>query len=458
MIESLKALRAQKSPLKLFEFKEDDPRRARPISLEQQKKQSKELLTELKSKHSAALKRAAKSFSHNQSEYTLSKAQHIIAQENGFKKWTDLKAFAEHSDIARKAISSNEPQALDQDLKTLHIRCGSDIMHALAIAGFEGDFLNFSDPYVHGPVTNTDSLNEFIELRADFLKKEYQLRNEKFEDLLLEDYIELSKAKHYDRACIWLEHDSYDQLILARLLDFFSDAKNRPGRLEMINITHFPGVSKFHSIGSLPPEAMRVLWKEFKPISDTQLALGKQAWKALTSPTPKLMSELVLSNTPEIPTLAKAFRRHLQELPSTENGLGLTAQQTLQALYDRGPMNAEKLFHLNNNHYEYLTYMGDLQYWWVLKGLSDVENPAIAIKVNETDKKLKNEPDRNHYNNRKHWHITLTTTGKKLLRDETHWLRLNKVIFWVGGTKIDVSTGKAWTIRRSDQSLVEISV
>lgn len=331
-------------------------------------------------------------------------------------------------------------------------------MHTLAIAGFSGDFLCFSDPYVQGPVTHTENLSHFIKYRADFICEAYQLRNEDFESLLMDDYQSLRHIKAYERVCIWSEHDSYNQLILSKLLHFLSDKQHRPKQVEMINITHYPGVKKFHSIGSLPPEAMRILWQQFKVVSEKQFSIGKQAWEALTATTPVFMAAFIQSQPAEMPVLAHAFRRHLQELPSTENGLSFIEQQTLHILADKGPMNAVKLFYFNNNHYEPLTYMGDLQYWHVLTHLAEAEKPAITIDNDERDKQKPHAPDRNHYNNRKHWHISLTPTSKALFQDNAHWLRMNTIKRWIGGTQIDTSTGRAWTIRRSDHSLVEISV
>src|SRR5690348_274580 len=111
--------------------------------------------------------------------------------------------------------------ALDAGLRTLHIRCGHDIMHKLAVADFGGDFLWFADPYVQGPVPRTETLKEFVRIRATFLEEHHGVHDE-FEPLM-ESYRDLEKARDYELVNIWMEHDSYDQLVLAKLLDFFSD-------------------------------------------------------------------------------------------------------------------------------------------------------------------------------------------------------------------------------------------
>jgi len=71
----------------------------------------------------------------------------------------------------RASSEAVQPQANpgggeDGDLRTLHIRCGSDIRNGLRRAGFGGAFLEFSDPYCLGPVRNSGSL---LAERAAFL-------------------------------------------------------------------------------------------------------------------------------------------------------------------------------------------------------------------------------------------------------------------------------------------------
>jgi hypothetical protein len=171
----------------------------------------------------------------------LHEAQQVIARENGFRKWTDLKSHIDRIAIEQQAIVEERPSALDDGERTLHIRCGTDIMYDLVLCGFSGDFPSFADPYVEGPVPQTQSLEEFVRIRADYLEQD--------REACFRSYLDLERACDYAVVHIWMEHDSYDQLILARLLYFFSNASARPKRLRMINITHFPGFERFIGLG-----------------------------------------------------------------------------------------------------------------------------------------------------------------------------------------------------------------
>ncbi len=433
MIHSLATLRAQlATPTpRDVEFDASDPRHLTPLSLEQQKKRAKELLRAWRAKDHAALARASRQTS---GEPQLNDAQQVIAAEQGFRKWTDLKAHIEQINSARLALTRGEPSALDADERTLHIRCGSDVMHKLAVAGFDGDFLSFADPYVQGPVPATDSLEEFIALRAGFLASAGFVSEEVARTRLTQDYAGLGRSQDYARVCIWSEHDSHDQLILARLLHFFHQAAQRPTRLRLLCVTHFPGVKRFNGIGQLPPAALRVLWAQFADVTPPQLSLGHRAWATVTAPSPEALRDLIAGGTPDLPTLAPALRRHAQELPSVENGLSLTQHLTLQILADKGGMNAARLFGWYTHHYEPLPFLGDSGYWSVLSGLAETRHPALHLD------RQGSQP--------KDWRVSLTPVGKQLLNRQADWLALNAVFRWIGGVSIDGQATSTWRFDR----------
>lgn len=434
MLVNLATVSAERAthPLPSFEFPSGDARRLELLSLEQQKKRAKELLRQLRAGETSALARlqqAQPKAVPSAEGVRLSDAQNILAHEHGFSRWSDFHAHIEQARIARQAIAQGAPTALDGDRRTLHIRCGNDILHSLAIAGFTGDFLVFADPYVQGPVPQTKSLEGFLRIRAEFLapwagSKEAALAR------LKDEYGALERAGDYSRVALWFEHDSYDQLILARLLAHFAQTGSPPRNLQLVNVSHFPGVKRFQGLGHLPPDALRLVWRDFAEVTGPQLSLGQRAWEALTSPSPEGLEAIAQSGTSALPALAPALKRHLRELPSENNGLGLTEELTLKVLTEKGPLQASKLFGWYQNHYEPLPFWGDLQYWKVLSGLAQAARPALSIA----------EPGASPSD----WHVQITALGEKLLEGSANWLDENHVRRWVGGVFIDSRKPPVW--------------
>ena len=111
------------------------------------------------------------------------------------------------------------------------------------------------------------------------------------EKLVLAERRLQSAAERYQRIVLWFEHDTYDQLILARCLAHF--AERPPRRLELISPgTIIRAVSRFIGLGQLPPEALRLLWGDRVPVSDGCLRAGQSVWSMLRSPDPRPLADL----------------------------------------------------------------------------------------------------------------------------------------------------------------------
>ncbi len=400
------------------------------LNLEQQKKRAKELLKAWQADDPEALARLA---AKNQHPAKLADAQRTIARELGFTKWEGLKAHTQATAIEQAALRSGSPSALDGDARTLHIRCGSDIRDGLAIAGFRGDYLSFAYPFVHGPAPSADPISNFIDTGARFLASVgFGQSEDAARARLTEEFAGLDKAPGYDRVCFWFEHDAYDQLCLIFLLDWFAKPSRRPIQVDLICCTGYPGVTDFHGLGELPPEALRRLWPGRRPVTMAQYGLGQQAWHALIQPTPEALFDLVAPGTPQLPPMAPAILRQLRELPASTNGLGLSEQLALTILKREGPMTGGRLFGRYTNNYEPLVFMGDLGFYnIILRRLAAAPNPAITHE--------KESGGRDWWRNVMH----LTQTGIDLLESHVNWLQIAPVDRWVGGTEIQ-SGAPAW--------------
>ena len=104
------------------------------LNFEQQGKRAKELLKAARAGEPEALARF-------KSSPRLAEAQYLIAQELRFDNWAALKrhiaAMTREREAAQAqvALTSDAPSLLDGELRTLHIRCGSDIEAPLQDAG-----------------------------------------------------------------------------------------------------------------------------------------------------------------------------------------------------------------------------------------------------------------------------------------------------------------------------------
>ena len=121
-----------------------------------------------------------------------------------------------------------------------------------------------------------------------------------------------------------------------------------------------------------------------------------------------------------------ALLRHLQELPSTLNGLSLTEQLTLEILNEES-ITAGQLFGKLMRERDPLPWLGDVMYWFILQSM--MKASLAVFEISKDDLK-------------KPWHkrlLKITDTGQKVLAETQGWLSLTPPDRWLGGVKIDAN-------------------
>jgi hypothetical protein len=414
------------------------------LNLEQQKNRAKELLRAAKAGDADARSRLAQarhaSVARDSPRATvkLADAQFAIARELRFASWAKLKAHIASMDRQRLAVDTKRAIP-DSDLATLHIRCGSDIRQTLVEAGFVGDFLEHGIPYCLGPVTSGPDRDALMaRFLVDAFPDAHGIYERELEGIRRGEQRLYGSADDYQRVVIWMEHDSWDQLVLARLLAHYANAK-RPRLLELIVADDFPGSQRYIGLGQLPSEALRLLWLSRKPVTSAQLALGDAAWNALASDDPRPLAALARSGTPALPIMAFALHRHLRELPSVENGLSLTEQLVLQILSEGDAVTLDRVWQLLQTEREPLPWIGDLVLLHVIERMHQASEPIFT--------RIPAASGQGSFGQQ----LRITDVGRAVLRGERHWHSLRPPSRWVGGVHIQPGVaGWRWDEARRD--------
>jgi hypothetical protein len=435
-----------------------DPYRHFRLDLEQQRKRAKELLSAARDGDAEACARirAAAIPGRASDAPKLADAQRAIARELRCASWAELKQHIAAMTRARAALvdmtasvpaaprSAEIPRAAswpaetptaryfptarpDADLKTLHVRCGSDIRETLRRAGFGGDFYEHSYPYLIGPVSEGP---DCLEQRARFLVASYgddmSLELDRVLADLHDNEAEMHGSAAYERVVIWSERDCYDQLVLVRLLGHYA-TQGRPQRLELVNLGEFPGSVRFIGLGQLPPEALRLLWSTRAEAGPAELELGLESWRALASPDPRRLAAIARTGTPALPLLAAALERHLQELPAVTTGLSLTEAIVLERLA-REDASLQTLFVELTSELDPLPGQGDLQLRDRVLAMERASRP-LFVRRPGSDARGRSRPPWTDV-------LSLTAAGRAVLAGEIDYLSLGPPGRWVGGVEI----------------------
>jgi len=296
----------------------------------------------------------------------------------------------------------------------LHITNGESVTGTFRQVRLPGTYLAWNDVLHDGPVPQTETLSELSDIRAQALAGfgagDYEKLRAGFaaRDRALQDF-----RKHQD-VVLWFEHDLYDQLQLIQLLDWFEQQDLEGINLDLIQIDSYPGVRPFYGLGQLSGTQLARLFPMRKRVTQAQRSISTETWQAFRAAEPTGLLAISQQQLPEMPFLAAALARFLEEYPWTTDGLSRTERQVLQAAAT-GKRKKQDIY-FESRKQESVPW-GDLSVYLRMAWLAAGPNPALV------------ESPKNEF--------TITDAGQQLLEGKADWTKLQGgVDRWLGGVHL----------------------
>jgi len=277
----------------------------------------------------------------------------------------------------------------------LHVTNGTSV--SLPQTGLPGNFVYWIDILHEGPVPAGMSLEQMSETRARFL--------DDTDGRLSTRDKALAGFRNHEEVILWFEHDLYDQLQLIQILDWFAGRELGSTKLSLICVGEY--------LGKLTPEELMTLFPSRHEVSAPELKLGQAAWTAYCSPDPSRIEDLLAAGTSALPYLASAFMRHLEQFPSTQNGLSRSERQILEIL-STGSRSFSAAFSAAAD-WEEAVFVGDCVFWNYIEGMRDARIPLVE----GTREKL-----------------AITSAGQDVLDGNADAIALNGIDRWLGGVHL----------------------
>lgn len=298
----------------------------------------------------------------------------------------------------------------------LHITNGQSAAAVLRAAGFGGDILCWNDVLHEGPVPqlSDDGLRS---VRAGFLSGEGRTYEDVLRELTDRD-AKLARGAAHEEIVLWFEHDLYDQLQLIQVLEQLGDANVDWARVSLICDAEYLGLST--------PERLRERFPVRAAITDRMRDLAHRAWAAFRAPNPLDLVAILEGDLTPLPFLGPALRRHLQQFPSTFNGLSRSEHQALEALA-AGAARMRDAYVRSHHEREDPVFLGDRVFADYMRALSVGVAPLVTIGDSSDSLDAL---------------VALTPAGTAVLHGEVDRVQLNGIDRWLGGVHLD--EGGVW--------------
>jgi len=238
------------------------------------------------------------------------------------------------------------------------------------------------------------------------------------------------------RVVLWFEHDLYDQL---QLLDVLTLAQPEEAAPELIVIGSFPGKPSFAGLGELTAGELETLWPARREAAPALLETAARAWAAFQAPEPTSLVDWATSETAELPFLAPALRRLLEELPARSGGLSGTERHALEAVA-AGAQSPPAAF-VAAQRLERAPFLGDS---WFFRALSALGQGTTRLVETGEGAPLPPPPPLSDGRHFARLQLRLTATGEQVLRGEADRVELLGIDRWIGGTHVTRKTAWRW--------------
>jgi hypothetical protein len=247
----------------------------------------------------------------------------------------------------------------------------------------------------------------------------------------------LAAYSQHDEVVIWLDNKLSNQLILIKVLDWFSRRDLGSVKLSLTCIGRYPGLEQFRRLGALTADQLASLADTRLPVGEAQYRTAQAAWNAFTSPDPSEIERFIATDTSALPFIAAALRRHLEQFPSADNGLSRTERQALSVLCEHGSLSGPQLF-VAVQRQEEQVFMGDGSFYRIVADLSEAQHPLVEIS---------DTPQHGLGS------VTITEAGLKVIEGRADHIALNGIDRWLGGVHLKGDKA-AWRWDRASERLV----
>lgn len=309
----------------------------------------------------------------------------------------------------------------------LHIVNGDAFAGALRSAQVLGDILPWRDILHEGPVPPDDSLNNFYDVRAQFIARRGWASYSAVQTMFAERERVLSQISAYSDIVLWFDPDLYDQLQLLQVLNRLACATLAATRVSLVQ-SERPGVED--------AAKLKTLFEQRTPVTPQQYSVAQQVWQAVTAPTPDALCALVSDEAlAALPYLRSALRRYTEEFPLQGDGLSRTERSILHSVAESQSLH-EAFTAVQNS--EEQPFLGDTTFASYVEQFAMAAEPLVEAQPG-TERIPMATIGQAFWQQK----LQLTAQGAAVLRQQISNIALNGIDRHIGGVHLH-SSAPVW--------------
>lgn len=272
-----------------------------------------------------------------------------------------------------------------EDKKLLHITNGDDLGQKIVEMKMPGDLIIWREMLCEGPASQDVGDAEFLKLRRKFLKENYGISKQEYQEKFVTELDRLAAINNYDEIVLWFEFDLFSHMnVLAVIAFLLQNKKHDP--LSLVCSRKLEGEEEMVPLSELSEEHLQKHYERRIPLTDDDVRTAELIWELYCSKNPKRLTGEINKST-NFEYLASSIRAHIERFPSAKTGLNSLEVNVLKLIKEH---EIQSLHHLLGYALKYQGYYGyvDVQMQRVIDKLHEFYTVSDShIHLNEDGEK-----------------------------------------------------------------------
>lgn len=292
--------------------------------------------------------------------------------------------------------------------KQLHITNGDGLANNILELGIPGQLVIWREMLCEGPTCYILGSDDFIGLRKDFLKQNYQISPEEYEEQFLKELRKLTEQNGYDEIVLWFEFDLYSHInMLAAISHLMESSIEVP--VYLVCSKKLEGEKEFIVLSQLPLKDLKNHFNQKILLNRDDLEMANLMWQLYNGGNPQKLKTLIKQKT-NFEYLSSCIRAHIERFPEMNTGLNSLEKNVLKLIRKNNITSMNQLLGYSLEYQGYFGY-GDKQILRLLE--------KLQIFYREVEEG-----------------IQLTTEGKEALEGTRNFYQVLKNDEFLGGVKM----------------------
>lgn len=272
-----------------------------------------------------------------------------------------------------------------EEKKLLHITNGDDLTDKLQQLKVPGDVIVWREMLCEGPTIQEVGNEEFLKVRKDFLRKNYQISEEEYKKKFIVELDKLAAINGYDEVILWFEFDLFSHMNMLAVISFLKqNRKNNP--LYLVCSGRLKGDEELAPLSDLSIKQLQRHYDCKITLTEDDVLMAELIWDLYCSKNPiRLKSKI--KKTSNFEYLSSCIRAHIERFPRVSSGLNTLEINVLKLIEEHEITSIYQLLGYALQYQGYYGY-GDIQMQRVIKKLEPFySQEGPLLKLNEEGKK-----------------------------------------------------------------------